>query len=205
MYQKELDLQLPEIRPSRLCGIDEAGRGPLAGPVTAAALVLPDDFPLELLKDSKILSKIRREELSKLIMKGALGYAIGWVWPHEIDKINIHNASLLAMKRAFEGIDEGVINNLEIALVDGKYPPDLGITTRAVIKGDAKIPSISGASILAKTARDWWMIRYSWIDDRYDFEKHKGYPTKSHAEKIYRHGPSDIQRQSFLRSLREIV
>ncbi|MBI9102232.1 MAG: ribonuclease HII [Spirochaetales bacterium] len=195
MKSNELEFEIPHTPLCRICGIDEAGRGPLAGPVTAAALIIPDDFPIELLKDSKKLSAQKRDELTILIMNNALDFSIGWVWENEIDVINIHNASLLAMKRAFEGLHKKC--EIEIALADGKYKPDLPVPVRAEIKGDDRFPSIMGASILAKTARDRWMIRYSWIEDRYAYEKHKGYPTKEHARRYYLHGPSPIQRMSF--------
>ena len=186
---------LPDMNNSldTICGIDEAGRGPLAGPVTAAAVILPVDYPIEELKDSKKLSPGKRELLSASLMNHALDYALGWVWPHEIDRINIHRASLLAMKRAFLGLKRPV----ELVLVDGKFEPDVDRPCRAIIKGDDSIPSIQAASILAKTARDRWMIRYSWIEKDYGYERHKGYPTREHARICREIGPSAIQRMTF--------
>ncbi len=176
-----------------VCGIDEAGRGPLAGPVTAAAVILSADFPFYLLADSKALSEKKRITASEIIMDAAVDYAIGWVWPGEIDNLNIHYASLLAMKRAFYLMHV----RPEQVFVDGKFTPELSVPVTAVIKGDIKIREIQAASILAKTARDRWMIRYSWIDNRYGFEKHKGYPTKLHRQRCLAIGLSPIHRRSF--------
>lgn len=176
-----------------VCGIDEAGRGPIAGPVTAAAVILPTLFPYNILDDSKALSALKRESALGIILDKAVAYGVGWVWPSEIDVINIHNASLLAMKRAFSML------NVEpyFVLVDGKFIPDIKINTKAIVKGDIKIREIQAASILAKTARDHWMIRYSWIDSRYGFEKHKGYPTAEHKKRCREFGLSYIHRKSF--------
>ncbi len=176
-----------------VCGIDEAGRGPLAGPVTAAAVILPPDFPFWILNDSKAMNERKRTEAAFIILDKALDSAIGWAWPEEIDMINIHNASLLAMKRAFGKL----VSCAEIAYVDGKFTPDISIPAVPVVKGDIKIREIQAASILAKTARDRWMIRYSWIDGRYGFERHKGYPTKEHRKKCLELGLSPIHRKSF--------
>lgn len=182
-----------DLRITDICGIDEAGRGPLAGPVTAAAVVLPEGFPLELLGDSKKLSEPQRERALEKILTGALGYSVGWAWPEEIDRMNIHNATLVAMERAFRGISLPIRQ----VLVDGKYTPPLEVSAKAIIKGDGKIPAIMAASILAKSARDRWMIRYSWIEEGYGFEKHKGYPTREHAESCRRLGLSPIHRKTF--------
>ena len=176
-----------------VCGIDEAGRGPLAGPVTAAAVILSADFPFYILDDSKALSEKKRVYAARIIIEEAVDYALGWVWPGEIDKINIHNASLLAMKRAFDLMHV----RPEQVFVDGKFSPELSVPVQAVVKGDIKIREIQAASILAKTARDRWMIRYSWIDNRYSFEKHKGYPTKLHRQRCLAIGLSPIHRRSF--------
>ena len=178
-----------------ICGLDEAGRGPLAGPVCAAAVVLSGDFPREVLADSKKLSPRRREEARRLICCRALAWGIGWASPFEIDRINILRASLLAMKRAFEGMTEGPEGLT--AIVDGLYTPDIPIPCRALVKADAQIPAVMAASILAKTARDRVMERYSWLYPDYGYERHKGYPTREHLERIALHGPSPIQRMSF--------
>lgn len=176
-----------------ICGLDEAGRGPLAGPVTAGAVILPADFPVEMLADSKKLSEKQREAALPVIVEQALAWGIGWVWPSEIDAINIHHASLLAMKRAYLAMRR----EADEALVDGLYCPELGIPARAIVKGDSLIPAISAASILAKVARDRWMVRWSWLDDRYGHELHKGYPTLAHRRALALHGPSAIHRLSF--------
>ena len=178
-----------------ICGIDEAGRGPLAGPVTAAAVILPEDFPLEILNDSKKLSEKKRIKACRTIIDKSLHYSVGWGWPAEIDKMNIHNATLLAMKRAYEELKIG--RKPDICYVDGLYTPEIDCRKEAVVKGDSKIHAIMAASILAKTARDFWMIRYSWIEKDYSFEKHKGYPTKLHRSLVEQLGHSPIHRKSF--------
>ncbi|MDC7127379.1 MAG: ribonuclease HII [Spirochaetales bacterium] len=176
-----------------IAGIDEAGRGPLAGPVTAAAVILPKDFDTSILNDSKKLSEKKRIAAAEIIKEKALSYGIGWVWPDEIDKINIHNASLLAMKRAASELSL----KADEYFVDGKFEPDIEGKVTAVIKGDATITSIMAASILAKTSRDNWMIEYSKKETLWEFEKHKGYPTKRHSELIRKHGYSKIHRRTF--------
>ena len=176
-----------------ICGIDEAGRGPLAGPVTAAAVILPADFPVTILRDSKKLTPKRREYLCCLILQKAKTWATGWAWPEEIDRLNIHYASLLAMQRAFRSL------NLkpDLVLVDGRFAPAIASACRAIIKGDTQVPEIMAASIIAKVQRDLWMERYSRIEPAYHFEEHKGYPTARHKKLIRTLGDSAIQRQSF--------
>ncbi|MFA6508228.1 MAG: ribonuclease HII [Treponemataceae bacterium] len=176
-----------------ICGLDEAGRGPLAGPVTAAAVVLPDDFPVELLDDSKKLNEKRRETAMVAIYEFSLAWGIGWASAAEIDSINILQASLLAMRRAFAYIHVPVSE----AIVDGLHSPGLPVPTRALPRADATFPSVMAASILAKTARDRMMIRWSWIYPEYAYEKHKGYPTRDHLSRIALHGPSPLQRETF--------
>lgn len=176
-----------------ICGLDEAGRGPLAGPVTAAAVVLPDDFPVDLLDDSKKLNERRRETAMIAIYEKSLAWGIGWVSAAEIDKLNILQASLLAMRRAFAYIRLPVSE----AIVDGLHSPHLPVPTRALPRADATFPSVMAASILAKTARDRMMVRWSWIYPEYGYEKHKGYPTRDHLSRIALHGPSPLQRESF--------
>jgi ribonuclease HII len=176
-----------------VCGLDEAGRGPLAGPVCAAAVVLPSIFPFELLNDSKKLSEKRREIAMRSIYDGATAWGVGWASNDEIDRINILRASLLAMERAFACL--GIVP--DEAVVDGLYVPDIGIPCRAVVKADATVFAVMAASILAKTARDRMMERYSWLYPEYGYEKHKGYPTRRHLERIALYGPSPIQRLSF--------
>jgi ribonuclease HII len=189
-----------------LCGLDEAGRGPLAGPVCAAAVILPGDFPLEVLGDSKKLTPLKREAARVLIYTKAL-WGIGWASAAEIDEINILKASLLAMERAFRAMTlafpawetafgENSPGAAE-AVADGLYVPRLPIPCRALVKADSIVPQVMAASILAKTARDRMMERYSWLYPRYGYEKHKGYPTREHRENLARYGPSPIQRKSF--------
>ena len=179
-----------------ICGIDEAGRGPLAGPVCAAAVILGDLMDHTDLKDSKQLSPVRRERIAAYIISEAAAVGIGWSWPEEIDRINIHQASLLAMQRAFEALpSEAPL--VSIVLVDGKFIPVLPRPAEAIIKGDATVPEISAASIVAKVARDRWMLRYSWIESKWSFETHKGYPTVKHRELCRLHGLSPIHRRSF--------
>jgi ribonuclease HII len=189
-----------------ICGIDEAGRGPLAGPVYAAAVIFGDDVPAELiahLNDSKKLSPKKRAEAEKAIREHAM-FGIGWASHEEIDAINILNASLLAMRRAFEAIppDQRVLATEVI--VDGLYTPKLdapllaaGSIVRALVKADALVPQVMAASILAKEERDRRMAAYALEFPQYGYERHKGYPTKLHCELIARYGASPIQRKTF--------
>jgi ribonuclease HII len=184
-----------------VCGIDEAGRGPLAGPVSAGAAVLPSGFPLGALGDSKALSARRREAAYALIVEGAVAWAVGWAYPCEIDDLNILGASLLAMRRAYLGLvsrlaAEGFDPPAEV-YVDGNRLPELGRPCAAVVKGDGLVPAIMAASILAKVARDRAMERYDWLYPEYGYARHKGYPTREHREACLRLGPSPIQRSSF--------
>lgn len=182
-----------DVEINRICGIDEAGRGPLVGPVTAAAVILPVSFPTEQLNDSKKLSQQERIRVAREIVLHAIDWALGWSWPGEIDLVNIHHASLLAMKRAYLGIDTEV----SLVVVDGKFTPRISTPVTSIVGGDAQIPSVMAASILAKTVRDSWMIGYSKVEPEYLFEKHKGYPTKEHRNRIQMLGLSQIHRSSF--------
>lgn len=177
----------------RICGIDEAGRGPIAGPVTAAAVILPADFPMELLEDSKVLTSAQREEAAAVIRERALCWALGWASHAEIDRLNILQATLRAMSRAVKALRL----RPHRLLVDGLYCPDCGISSQAIVKGDATVPQIMAASILAKTARDAWMVEYARTEPAYLYEKHKGYPTAEHRRLVLALGPSRIQRRSF--------
>jgi ribonuclease HII len=179
------------------CGIDEAGRGPLAGPVCAAAVVLPADFPRDVLGDSKKLSPRKREAARVLICEKALAWGIGWASVVEIDELNILQASLLAMRRAYDAMDAPESLGVLMAVADGLYTPDLPIPCRAIVRADAQVPEVMAASILAKTARDRMMERYSWLYPQYGYERHKGYATRYHREQIAKYGPSPIQRKSF--------
>ena len=184
-----------------VCGVDEAGRGPLAGPVTAAAVVLPSGFSARraasslfaALGDSKALSPAERNRAAQLIREHALAWAVGWSWPEEIDRLNIHRATLLAMSRALNGIYPFP----DLVVVDGLFVPDCRFKAKAVVRGDQKVQSVMAASILAKTERDLWMVAYSQIEFRYGFESHKGYPTHEHRTLVRRYGLSPIHRRSF--------
>ena len=188
-----------------ICGIDEAGRGPLAGPVTAAAVILPNDFPVERLNDSKKLSEKKRSELEVLIKEKALFLGIGEASHKEIDELNILSATLLAMKRAFlamlekaGGSGDKTAYPLNVAaIVDGIFCPEVSVPVIAVPKADAKFPCVMAASILAKTERDRIMMKYAELYPEYGYEKHKGYPTASHREICKKIGPSPIQRRTF--------
>jgi ribonuclease HII len=187
-----------------LCGLDEAGRGPLAGPVCAAAVILPSGgFPVGLLNDSKKLKESDREKARLAICASDAEWGIGWASSFEIDEINIHKASLLAMKRAFEAMVEKGRNGALIetqtirAIVDGLFVPDINVPCEALVKADASVPEVMAASILAKTARDRLMEYYGIFYPQYGYAQHKGYPTKAHREAILRFGPSPIQRMSF--------
>ncbi|MBO4509543.1 MAG: ribonuclease HII [Spirochaetaceae bacterium] len=183
-----------------ICGIDEAGRGPLAGPVTAAAVILPKDFPVEKLDDSKKLSEKKRSELELLIKEKALFWGIGEASHLEIDELNILSATLLAMKRAFFAMlekDESSVKRNVAAIVDGIFCPEISVPVIAIPKADAKFPCVMAASILAKTERDRIMMKYAELYPEYGYEKHKGYPTAAHREICKKIGPSPIQRKTF--------
>lgn len=178
------------------CGIDEAGRGCLAGRVYAAAVILPEDFYNDKINDSKKLSEKKREELYDVITDN-FSYGIGFADEKEIDEINILNASLLAMKRAFENLPEKV----NFFLADGNKLPDIDCIGKCVIKGDGNYASIAAASIVAKVTRDRYMYALSEKYPEYDFDKHKGYATKLHYEKIRTYGVLDIHRKTFLKKI----
>ena len=175
------------------CGIDEAGRGPLAGPVTAAAVVLPRRFPRACLNDSKQLTAGEREHAAALIRTRAAAWAVGWCSAAEIDALNIHRATLLAMWRALRGLR---VEPDEV-LIDGRFALPLAVPCRAIVKGDQRIPEIMAASIIAKTERDRFMRRYARIEPAWCFHEHKGYATPSHRFLLRLHGPSPIHRRSF--------
>lgn len=183
-----------------VCGVDEAGRGPLAGPVSAAAVILDVSRPIEGLADSKKLSEKRRDLLAPLIRERALAWAVGWAEAEEIDRINILQATLLAMQRAVEALPV----RPERMLVDGLHCPKVGIPGEAIVKGDSKVAAISAASILAKTARDQRMLDLHAEYPQYGFAVHKGYPTVAHLAALRAHGASPQHRRSF-RPVREIV
>ncbi len=182
-----------------VCGIDEAGRGPLAGPVFAAAVILPDDLGDLGINDSKKLSEKKRDALFDIIKEKAVAWSVGSASEQEIDEINILNATFLAMKRAVEGLSV----KPDIALVDGNRKPDTGIEEMTLVKGDAKSISIAAASILAKVSRDRYLLELDEKYPEYQFKKHKGYPTALHYEMIKEHGISPVHRLSFLKNLGE--
>lgn len=188
---------------SVICGLDEAGRGPLAGPVTAAAVILPPDFPVELLNDSKKLSAKKRGTLEILIKEKAVAWAVSSVDEKEIDRINILRASLLAMKQAFESLYERLYEKLPDprlaieCIADGTFCPDVGVPCTALVRADSLVPAVMAASVLAKTERDRIMCDYAKLYPAYGYERHKGYPTLEHRTLCRKLGPSPIQRMSF--------
>lgn len=183
----------------RICGIDEAGRGPLAGPVFAAAVVLRPGTEIPGLNDSKKLTEKKREALFDVILELADDYCVASATEQEIDEKNILQATFLAMRRACDGLREAP----DLALVDGNRKPGLPLTEETVVKGDAKSMSIAAASILAKVSRDRYMLRMAELFPEYQFEKHKGYGTKLHYEMLQKYGVSEIHRKSFLKNLEE--
>lgn len=180
-----------------ICGVDEAGRGPLAGPVVAAAVVLPKGHVIEGVNDSKKLTEKKREALFDVILAEAEDYGIGFASEKEIDEINILQATFLAMRRAVAALKTPP----SIALIDGNQKPDLAIPQRTIIKGDAKSASIAAASILAKVSRDRYMRQLEDTYPQYQFSKHKGYGTKLHYEMIAQYGVSPVHRRSFLKKV----
>ncbi len=180
-----------------VCGVDEAGRGPLAGPVCAAAVILPDGLVIDGLDDSKKLTEKKRDALYDVICEEAIAYGIAFASVEEIEEMNILQATFLAMKRAVESLSV----KPDLALVDGNQKPSLDIQARTLVKGDAKSPSIAAASILAKVTRDRFMTEIAEQYPQYEFPKHKGYGTKLHYEKIMEHGISPVHRRSFLKKI----
>ncbi len=181
-----------------ICGVDEAGRGPLAGPVCAAAVILPENIIIEGLNDSKKLSERKRETLYDIIIQKAIAYSIAYGTLEEIEKYNILNATYLAMNRAIEGLSI----KADYALIDGnRVPADIKIPCKTVIKGDSKSASIAAASILAKVTRDRLLIEYDKKYPKYNFKKHKGYGTKEHYEAINKYGVCEVHRLSFLKNV----
>ncbi len=178
-----------------ICGVDEAGRGPLAGPVCAAAVILPPDLEIPGLNDSKKLTDKRRRELFPIIQKNAISYGIGLASHQEIDEINILQATYLAMERALSQLSL----KPELALIDGNRAKDFGIPVETVVKGDSLSANIAAASVLAKVTRDDIMLDLASKYPQYGFEKHMGYGTKAHYAALDRYGASEIHRESFLK------
>ncbi len=176
-----------------ICGVDEAGRGPLAGAVYAAAVILDPSRPIDGLADSKVLSEKKRARLALEIQARALAWGVARAEVEEIDRINILQASLLAMKRAVELL----LFTPTLVLVDGPHCPPLDMLVQAIVKGDSKVPAISAASILAKVARDTDMLLLDAAYPQYGFARHKGYPTKEHLENLERFGVSAVHRRSY--------
>ena len=187
----------PEGEYGLVCGIDEAGRGPLAGPVCAAAVILPEEYELPGLNDSKKLSPKARDALFDRILETAVAWGVGWADEKEIDRINILQATFQAMGRAFGQLDRAP----DYAFVDGNRPPQLPVPVRCVVGGDGKYDCIAAASILAKVSRDRWMDEMDALYPQYGFLRHKGYPTKAHYEALAQFGPCPIHRRSFLKKV----
>lgn len=183
-----------------VCGVDEAGRGPLAGPVSAAAVILDEAHPIAGLADSKKLSEKQRDLLAPIIRERALAWAIAYAEVEEIDRLNILQATLLAMRRAVLALP---VRPHQV-LVDGLYCPQTGIASQAIVKGDSKVAAISAASILAKTARDELMLNLHARYPQYGFDGHKGYPTSAHLAALREHGVSEVHRRSF-RPVRDLL
>lgn len=180
-----------------VCGVDEAGRGPLSGSVYAAAVILPDGLEIPGLNDSKKLTPRKREALYDIICREAIAYSIAFATPQEIDAMNILNADMLAMRRAIEGLSPSPA----VALIDGNIARDLPIPAYPIIKGDALSCSIAAASILAKVTRDRMCLEDNRLYPQYGFAKHKGYGTRAHMEALRQYGPCPLHRRSFLRSI----
>jgi ribonuclease HII len=200
MRKKKIDIYPglpPRQRPFTIddvvCGVDEAGRGPLAGPVFAAAVILDPSRPIDGLRDSKKLTEARREELAPQIKQYALAWAIAECTCEEIDSLNILHATMLAMRRAVEAL----ATVPTIALIDGNRCPPMQVRAHAIVEGDDKVHAISAASILAKTARDAALVQLHSLYPEYGFDQHKGYSTPLHLERLRAHGPSPVHRRSF--------
>lgn len=193
----ELENRLYDQGYQAVCGVDEAGAGPLAGPVYAAAVILPRGLTLPYLNDSKKVTPRRREILFDQIREQAVAYAIAWADEKEIDEINILNARMLAMDRAIKMLNPAA----DFALIDGNRNQGIELQNEMVVHGDARSASIAAASILAKVSRDRFMVELAEQYPQYAFEKHKGYPTKLHYQLLRQYGPSPVHRKTFLKKL----
>ena len=180
-----------------VCGVDEAGRGPLAGPVFAAAVILPENYSHEILNDSKKLSEKKRDIVFDDIIRDAVAYSVGIATEKEIDDINILNATFLAMKRAVDGLSV----KPDLAYIDGNQYPKTGVAEVTIVKGDSKCMSVAAASIIAKVSRDRYMLKVAEEYPQYQFPKHKGYGTKLHYEMLEQYGVSPVHRRSFLKKI----
>ena len=197
MLDYTIEKELLEKGFTAVCGVDEAGRGPLCGPVVAAACILPLGFELEELNDSKKLTEKKREKLFDIIRENAVAYCIAEASVEEIDSMNILEADLLAMRRAIDGLAV----KADFAIIDGNIARDFQIPARAVVHGDAISPSVAAASILAKVTRDRACIELDRAYPQYGIAKHKGYGTKAHMQALREYGPSPIHRKQFIRFL----
>ena len=193
----ELENEIYDSGVSLICGVDEAGRGPLAGPVCAAAVILPRNIEIVGLNDSKKLSEKSREKLYDEICEKAMSFGMAFASVEEIEELNILNAAMLAMNRAIAQLEP----QPELALIDGNRSSAIEINSRCVIKGDAKCADIAASSILAKVTRDRYMLEMAEKYPEYHFERHKGYGTKLHYEALREYGPCEIHRPSFLRKM----
>ena len=193
----ELENRLYDQGYQAVCGVDEAGAGPLAGPVYAAAVILPRGLTLPYLNDSKKVTPRRREILFDQIREQVISYAIAWADEKEIDAINILNARMLAMDRAIKMLNPAA----DFALIDGNRNQGIELQNEMVVHGDARSASIAAASILAKVSRDRFMVELAEQYPQYAFEKHKGYPTKLHYQLLRQYGPSPVHRKTFLKKL----
>ena len=190
-----LENEIYDERYSLICGVDEAGRGPLAGPVCAAAVILPRGLEIDGLNDSKKLTEKKREALYDPIREQAIAYGVAYASVEEIEELNILNATFLAMNRAIEQLSPAP----ELALIDGNRNTGIRVSSRCIVKGDAKCADIAAASVLAKVTRDRYMMEMAEKYPQYHFEQHKGYGTKLHYDTIREYGPSPIHRMSFLK------
>ena len=193
----ELENEIYDSGVEIICGVDEAGRGPLAGPVCAAAVILPRGFEIAGLNDSKKLTEKKRDELYDVIIANAVSYGIAFASVEEIEEYNILNAAMLAMNRAIAKLDP----QPQLALIDGNRNSAIEVKSQCVVKGDAKCADIAAASILAKVTRDRYMLEMAERYPEYHFEQHKGYGTKLHYAALREFGPCEIHRPSFLRKM----
>ena len=192
-YEKKYELQGRKL----ICGVDEAGRGPLAGPVCAAAVIMPSGLMIEGVNDSKKLTPKKRETLYQIIIEKCIDYSVSLVCAEKIDEINILNATHLAMKNAVDSLKQ----KPDMVLVDGNSLPKWDVDSVSIVKGDALSHSIACASILAKVSRDKFMIEQAEKYPSYGFERHKGYGTKAHIEALKKYGPCEIHRKTFLKNI----
>jgi len=193
----DIEIELLDSGMETICGVDEAGRGPLAGPVCAAAVILPRGLEIEGLNDSKKLSEKKRDALYDKITESAVSYGIAFASVEEIEELNILGATFLAMNRAIAMLEP----KPDFALIDGNRNTGIELESKPIVGGDGKCASIAAASILAKVTRDRYMLEMAKTYPQYEFEKHKGYGTKAHYAAIREHGPSPIHRPAFLKKM----